>query len=132
MNLSRHKIPPIKKTLKKSSLVSNKKLASSGPHILAIPIKIPVSPYTSGPFSNPKILLNSGDRIEKCPPIQAEINKTLIIYKKTLLTEKYKVVEIKISIPVIMNIKILKPNLSIRNPHKNLEDPFTIPNNIPR
>ena len=40
--------------------------------------------------------------------------------------------DIIISIPVIINIKNLKPNLSIKYPHKNLEDPLTIPKNTPR
>ena len=48
------------------------------------------------------------------------------------LTEKYKVMDIIISIPVIINIKILNPSLSIKYPHKNLEDPLTIPKNTPR
>ena len=55
----------IRKTLRKSLFSSNKKFAIKGPHILAIPIKFPVSPYISGPLSNPNILLNSGDKIEK-------------------------------------------------------------------
>ena len=67
------------KTLRKSSISFKRKLAISGPHKLAIPIKFPVSPYISGPLSNQNILLNSGDKIEKCPPIQAETNNTLII-----------------------------------------------------
>jgi hypothetical protein len=49
-----------------------------------------------------------------------------------LLTEKYKVIEIVISIPVMINIRTLKPNLSIKYPHKNLENPLIIPNKNPR
>ena len=76
-----HSAPPIKKTIRKSDLSFKRNLDMRGPHILATPIKLPVRPYISGPFSNPNILLKTGDKIEKCPPIQAEINNTLIIYK---------------------------------------------------
>jgi hypothetical protein len=95
-------------------------------------MKFPVSPYISGPFSNPNILLNTGDKIEKWPPMQAEINKILIIYIIGLLTEKYNVQAIKISINVIMNIKTLNPNLSIKYPHKNLDPPLITPKSTPR
>jgi hypothetical protein len=44
---------------------------------------------------------------------------------------KYNEPAIAISIPVIINIKTLKPNLSISHPHKNLEEPFITPNNTP-
>jgi hypothetical protein len=49
-----------------------------------------------------------------------------------MFTEKYKVIEIVISTPVMINIRTLKPNLSIKYPHKNLEDPLIIPNKTPR
>ena len=49
-----------------------------------------------------------------------------------LLTAKYNDVEIIISINVIANINIWKPNLSMSPPHINLDAPLTIPNRIPR
>jgi hypothetical protein len=39
---------------------------------------------------------------------------------------------IKISINVIMNIKTLNPNLSIKYPHKNLDPPLITPKSTPR
>jgi len=49
-----------------------------------------------------------------------------------IFTEKNKLIEIVISIPVMINIRTLKPNLSIKYPHKNLEEPLIIPKRTPR
>ena len=80
---------------------------SHGPLILGTPLKLPVSPYISGPFSNQNILLKTSYKIEKLPQIQNKINKMLIIYNIELEPEKYNESAIAISILVIMNIKIL-------------------------
>jgi len=67
----------------------------------------------------------------KVPPIHNDTSISSIINNIPNSIIKYKLDPTIISIIVIININFLKPNLSMKMPQINLENPFTILNKNP-
>lgn len=67
----------------------------------------------------------------KVPPMHNDTNISSIINNIPNSIIKYKLDPTIISIIVIININFLKPNLSMKMPQINLENPFTILNKNP-